>query len=204
MSGERVWICSDTHFGHESIFKHCKRPFATVKEMDEFIIENWNKVVEKHDHIYILGDFAFNNHLKYITALRGKKHLIIGNHDSMNKECLNRFVSACHYKQIKYGNRFFELTHCPMRTWNDCHRGNIHLFGHTHGRMKTYNLSFDIGIDTNGCKIYNMEDIMNMVKKREEEMIENKRISIIDSKKTYFQDDLKYFEYLLAKRGVKC
>lgn len=203
MSGERVWICSDTHFGHESILKHCKRPFSSVKEMDDFIITKWNEKVEKQDHIYILGDFAFNNHLKYINALRGKKHLIIGNHDSMNKECLNRFVSASDYKQIKYGGRFFELTHCPMRSWNDCYRGNIHLFGHCHGRIKTYNLSFDVGIDTNGCDIYNMEEVLKMVNKREKEMMEQKRIIINEGNKTYYQDDVKYFEYLLTKMVKK-
>ena len=146
---ENVWITSDTHFGHESVLKHCNRPFKNIQEMDEYIINKWNSMIHKHEHVYIIGDFAFKDHMKYINSLNGKKHLIVGNHDAMNKECLNRFESVSEQKLIKYNNRFFVLNHCCMRTWDDCHRGNIHLFGHSHNRIETYNLSFDVGMDTN-------------------------------------------------------
>lgn len=195
-----VWVTSDLHFGHEAILNHCNRPFNTIKEMDEYLIEQWNNLIDKQDHVYIVGDFAFNNHMKYIEALKGRKHLIVGNHDSMNSECLKRFVTVSEQKQIKYSNRFFVLSHCALRTWNDCQRGNIQLFGHTHGRMDTYNLSFDIGVDTNNYKPYNLDEIMKKVREREEEMIKSHRIIIgKDGKKQYFQDDVKYLEFIIEK-----
>lgn len=205
MSGERVWVTSDTHFGHESIIKYCNRPFKTIQEMDEYIIEKWNSMIQKQDHVYIIGDFAFNNHMKYIDALKGRKHLILGNHDSMSAECYKRFVTVSEQKQIKYQNHYFVLSHCPLRNWTNSYRGTTCLFGHVHGRIKTYNLSFDIGMDTHNYIPYNMDEIIKMVNDREKEMKKNHRIVEESGKKTYYQDDVKYLEFIIEKlRQERC
>ena len=209
MSNERVWITADTHFQHEGVIKHCNRPFKSVQEMNEQLIKNWNELVDKKDHVYILGDFAFKDHLKFIMALKGRKHLIIGSHDGMSAEVLKHFVTVNEMKQIKYKGRYFCLTHCPMRTWEDCFRGNVHLHGHCHGRLISYNLSFDVGVDTHNYKPYNMDEILEIVKKREIEMIKSHRILEVDGKRQYYQDDVRYLEYLLKLKiknegGVKC
>ena len=47
--------------------------------------DNWNKMVGKKDRVIIVGDFAFANHVKWANCLNGKKVLILGNHDNMNK-----------------------------------------------------------------------------------------------------------------------
>ena len=195
-----VWVTADLHFGHEAILNHCNRPFQNVEEMDEFLIERWNSLISKQEHVYIVGDFAFKDHAKYLNALNGRKHLIVGSHDAMNHECLSRFISVSTLKQIKYQNKFFVLSHCPLRTWNDCQRGNVHLFGHCHGRTKTYNLSFDIGVDTNNYLPYNMEEVMSNVRQREKEMEKVHRIIVNkDGTKQYYQDDVKYLEFLIEK-----
>lgn len=204
MSNERVWVTADTHFHHESIIKHCNRPFKNIEEMNETLVSNWNELIDKRDHVYILGDFAFKDHLKYIQSLKGKKHLIVGSHDSMSSEILKHFVTVSEMKQIKYKGRFFCLTHCPMRTWEDCFRGNVHLHGHCHGRLKSYNLSFDIGVDNNDYKPFNMDEIIKMVNEREKEMLKTHRI--IEGKngeKQYFQDDVKYLEFIIEKMKGK-
>lgn len=56
-----VYFISDLHLGHENIIKYCSRPFVNVNEMNEALIENWNKCVNRNDKIFVLGDFALSN-----------------------------------------------------------------------------------------------------------------------------------------------
>ena len=44
-SPDHTFFTSDTHFGHANIIRLCNRPFQNVEEMNEVLIENWNKVV---------------------------------------------------------------------------------------------------------------------------------------------------------------
>ena len=80
-----VYFTSDLHFGHERIIALCERGFTGIEEMNETLIERWNKKVTDKDTVYILGDFAFRSATHagtYLEQLKGKKHLIIGNHDN--------------------------------------------------------------------------------------------------------------------------
>lgn len=51
--------------------------------MDRDLIENWNMVVEESDEVYYLGDFAldFKRVRQVAPLLKGKIHLVAGNHD---------------------------------------------------------------------------------------------------------------------------
>lgn len=78
------YFTSDLHLGHRNIIRLCNRPFATIEEMDETLIRNWNAKVTNGDTVYILGDLLFRNEKpaeEYLKQLKGKKHPIIGNHD---------------------------------------------------------------------------------------------------------------------------
>lgn len=80
-----VWFTADHHFGHARVIELAKRPFASVEEMDEAMIERWNARVAKGDLIYHIGDFAFTDHMPYLSRLNGQKRLILGNHDHSNR-----------------------------------------------------------------------------------------------------------------------
>lgn len=86
-SPDHTFFTSDTHFGHANIIRLCNRPFQNVEEMNEVLIENWNKVVSKDDTVFHLGDFAFGGSSVWnsiIPRLNGHINLIIGNHDRKN------------------------------------------------------------------------------------------------------------------------
>lgn len=54
-----IYMISDTHFGDAgAILKYEGRPFKDGHEMNEQMIENWNRVVGAEDTVYHLGDFA--------------------------------------------------------------------------------------------------------------------------------------------------
>lgn len=82
MTEPKTFFISDTHFGHKNIIKYCHRPFKSVEEMDQTIIENWNRVVGKDDIVFFVGDFCFGDCRKYLKQLYGHITFIKGNHDS--------------------------------------------------------------------------------------------------------------------------
>lgn len=148
-----TWFISDTHFSHTNIIKYCERPFETIKEHDEQLIENWNSVVKKGDTVYHLGDFGFlpgASNIDYISKvaakLSGKIILIKGNHDS-HVDKISRFEKVKDYHVISHNKQKFILSHYPMRSWQFMNHGAIHLFGHCHANMPPLYKSFDIGID---------------------------------------------------------
>ncbi len=78
-----IYFTSDPHYFHENVIKYCTRPYATVEEMNEALIRNWNETVGPEDTVYCMGDFslALRPVEIYSSRLMGKKKLVPGNHD---------------------------------------------------------------------------------------------------------------------------
>lgn len=163
------WWTSDTHFGHRKIIEYCDRPFTSVEEMDEVLIQNWNNVVQPLDVVYHLGDFCFGKPMKYIERLNGYIKIIPGSHDkelqrSGAEMMLRKFVFE-KITEVKVGihgeNQLIVMCHYAMRKWNKSHYGSWHLYGHSHGNLPPLGLSFDVGVDTNNYYPYSLEDVVN-------------------------------------------
>ena len=54
------YFYSDPHFSHKNVIKYDNRPFNSVEEMNNTIIENHNSVVGENDDSFCLGDFSFD------------------------------------------------------------------------------------------------------------------------------------------------
>ena len=69
------------HLGHTNIAIH--RGWNNAEEQDEFLIQEWNKVVSKRDLTYIVGDITMEKSLDYykLDQLNGRKIVVLGNHD---------------------------------------------------------------------------------------------------------------------------
>ena len=148
-----IWFVSDTHFGHKNIIKYCDRPFADVEEMDQALVDNWNKLVAATDTVWHLGDFAFHNHHR-IGELNGFIHLVPGNHDHERMPRLQPYVGRI-YEEVVYlkvsPTRRFVLCHYPFEVWR--REYPYHLHGHTHGSLQTQVRGrLDVGVDA--TKLY--------------------------------------------------
>ena len=57
-----IYFTADTHFDHANIIRFCNRPFATVEEMNETLITNWNRKVHANDTVFIIGDMLIKSY----------------------------------------------------------------------------------------------------------------------------------------------
>jgi calcineurin-like phosphoesterase family protein len=151
-----TWFTSDTHFHHANILKFTNRPYASVEEMNEAFIEWNNKNINDSDEFYNLGDFSFGTleqTVEVVRRLKGRKHLILGNHDGVIRKNRNTFLN--YFESIQDLREFsvdkkkkLVLCHYPMRSWNSSNYGSIQLHGHTHGSLEPHGRSVDVGIDS--------------------------------------------------------
>ena len=170
----RTFFTSDSHFGHDNIIRHCKRPcrehpFQDGAQMDRALIDAWNSVVSPRDVVYHLGDFSLrpaetvNGLLK---KLHGIKHLIVGNHDRVDEisGCrLQGWASMREMAKISVDGQSVFLCHYPMREWPGMWQGTVHLYGHVHGNLQPLPGSMEVGADVWGGKPVQMMDILNAV-----------------------------------------
>lgn len=162
-----VFFTSDQHYYHSRIIKYCDRPFSSVEEMNEKLIDNHNSIIKQNDTVYMLGDFAWLNDVDKLTELfkrlNGIKHFILGNHDNPN--CFriladNKVIASLNQTLgIKIDKQYIWLSHYSHRVWDKSHHGSWALFGHSHATLSTYGLSFDIGVDTNNYFPWSYEDV---------------------------------------------
>lgn len=132
-----VYFTSDQHLGHKNIIRLCARPFATLEEMDETLIERWNKKVGNGDRVYILGDLFFraSDPESVLKRLKGRKTLILGNHDSswIGKVDMSRYFESVHTMlETSEVEHPLTLCHYPMMTFNHCMKAYM-IHGHIHG-----------------------------------------------------------------------
>lgn len=147
-----VFFTSDTHFGHANILKKSARGFfwPTVEEMDEGLIERWNRKVTPKDTVYHLGDFSWRpkETTTLLERLNGKVHLITGNHDPQATRFSPGFESVHPLLTLKGLHPLpITLCHYGMRVWNQSHHGALHFYGHSHGSLPGTSQSCDVGVD---------------------------------------------------------
>lgn len=148
----KIWLTSDLHFYHKNILKYqsATRPFASVEDMNEAIIEHWNSVVSKNDVVIDLGDMFFAPQEEceaILKRLKGKIIHLAGNHSKVLRNQLSNTPYYDHF-EFSFNGNLIVLNHYPLRVWNRSHYSNsFHFFGHCHGHLEPYKNSLDVGWD---------------------------------------------------------
>lgn len=122
------------HLGHHWMALH--RGFNDSNYHDDHLIKEWNKVVDKKDLTYILGDITMHNkaHFHKLDQLNGRKIVVLGNHDDPKDiQELLKYVETV-AGMIDY--KGFILTHCPIHPneMSFC-KGNIHAHIHHNNKL---------------------------------------------------------------------
>lgn len=164
-----TWYSADHHFGNKAITGHIgrkgagwDREFESPGEMDAYMIECWNTLVQQDDIVYYLGDFTLlsgKRMLQYLDRLQGRIRFVPGGHDMrwMKDLGINRndgrtdlprpfhkheVLTMIHFQHIQIPTsmtnrkkQLIVLSHYPQYTWERSHHGSWHLHGHSHGGL---------------------------------------------------------------------
>ena len=163
---DKLFFCSDSHYGHYNICKYCHRPFQSRSEMDQTLIKNWNAVVPEDGIVVHCGDFMLphnediKEYNKYLNQLHGRVLLLRGNHDRASLDWVSdKLIAVRDQAMIVVDGVKIFAQHYPCAAFN----GDYHVYGHIHTladgtcygidgdvtkvmRKNTY----DVGVDQNG------------------------------------------------------
>ncbi len=186
-----LFFTSDTHFNHANILDYCQRPFDNIEQMNEALINNWNRVVGKNDIVFHLGDFSFGGAAYWnniLDRLNGKIHLVVGNHDlrNMRPSIMSRFECVAMQMYIEVEEQPIYLNHNPFLCYGGSYDNVWQLFGHVHTRQNNtgqdaprlnvlFPTQYDVGVDANNytpVSFRQIKDIINkQIRKRNEDSI---------------------------------
>jgi calcineurin-like phosphoesterase family protein len=146
------------NFSHENIIRYCKRPWKDADDMDYSLIANWNSVVAPEDMVYVVGDFTMKGYkqkewfIRTLSALKGTKVLIYGNHDKLHPlEAVEVGFQSAHSSLWIDG---IFLGHDPA--WSTAlPDGTNMMCGHVHDLFKlvennSYRRVLNVGVDVWG------------------------------------------------------
>lgn len=127
------YVISDLHLEHDNIIEYCDRPFTSVEEMNEILVERWNAVIDPDDEVLYGGDLTIRQSaaalLDWLEELNGHIVFLLGNHDGtvLEEHDRVRFVEEF---QFEHRGVPFHAVHDPADGPSDPKGWLLH--GHHH------------------------------------------------------------------------
>jgi calcineurin-like phosphoesterase family protein len=146
------FFSSDHHFFHANIIRYCNRPFSSVEEMNEALIQRWNAVVSPDDSVYYLGDMFMGQKKDWPgirSRLNGLVFFVVGNHDrkkilqDMGFECVVDKLCIEHQGDGKVSRVL--LQHQP--NFAVASEFDFHFCGHVHEKWRRKGNIVNVGVD---------------------------------------------------------
>lgn len=173
----RVLFTADDHFWHDSIIEKCRRPYASIDEMNADLKLRWNNVVGKDDVVIHLGDFGMSLPERWASMLRelnGNKILIRGNHDRSAKWYGGGFDVVCRNEIVCVDGLRCWVNHYPHSrpgSTQTKHRRpsapggyDIALCGHVHDRWLVQDGVINVGVDVWNFQPADLEQLLPLAK----------------------------------------
>jgi calcineurin-like phosphoesterase family protein len=116
--------------------------------------------VNDEDIVYHLGDVYFNQGSTALSKLKGRKRLVLGNHDNGKAKALQE-----NFQKITSERWFAEhktiLTHRPalLPQFDDRMKYNIH--GHLHQNDPPSNYHFNVSVERIGYRPIDLDQVLH-------------------------------------------
>lgn len=168
---------SDLHLGHSKIYSlpfpsskdksRPMRPFKNAEEADDYMITQYNSVVNPGDKVYFLGDVALNkNGLSKMSRMtKGHNFLILGNHDTVAPiieytKYFNKIYGLLYLKSIKC-----ILSHSPLHDgFNYNARFDYNIHGHLHDNFISDSKYLNVSVEHLNYKPIEFNELLKLWK----------------------------------------
>ena len=181
-SGRRkLWLTADEHYFHRKIMGYQNRPFSSLDEMNNSLVERHNDAVGDQDVVIHIGDFSFGrgeDFSRIAERLRGTHFFMDGSHDRAMREYFTqnhqwregegRFFLLPKLFEFTFGKTKVVLCHYAMESWWASHypESSVHFHGHSHGRFTSAKQAIDVGVDTNDFRPYQVEEAIERARRK--------------------------------------
>lgn len=166
----RTWLISDTHFGHENMYKfvsgdgvtRVRERWTSPEDADRYMVQRWADLVKPEDHIYHLGDVAINfpPWIRVLKSLPGHKRLILGNHD---KAKMRQYEEAG-FKKIMasriWDRKIVILSHIPVHH-DSLFKIKANIHGHIHERTLRDPRYVNVSVEQTGYEPVLLEEVIS-------------------------------------------
>lgn len=166
------YFIADLHFGHSKIIPICNRPFSSLEDMHEKLINNWNNKVSNEDTVYILGDVCFKmsktDIIKILKQLKGRKVLLKGNHDRYvgQRDFDECFDGIYDIFQITEEKQQIVLCHYPIIDFPGMYYGAKMIYGHIHDKYVPHKNMYCASVECIGFAPVTLEELEEIYKDR--------------------------------------
>ncbi len=152
----KVWLTSDTHFGHNKPWIFQERGYESVEQHDLALLFKMNELIQPDDFLLFCGDFCLNTTLDQFKSYCARINcqnivMIAGNHNSpwwgFYKQLIidaygeevevypfrwNNIVFVGESLDVEVDGFGFHLSHFPKFIWDKQHHGRGMGCGHSH------------------------------------------------------------------------
>jgi calcineurin-like phosphoesterase family protein len=177
------YFTSDQHFFDSGIMDYCDRPYKSVEEMNDDIIQRFIAKTADGGEVYIIGDIfgsrqppaPFESCVRVMKRLGIDErpfHLVRGNHDNMRTDEYLKagFKSVKNIDSIDIGGLRFMLTHDPCMiqpagTLAIC--GHIHTLFSENWQPLRNTFTVNVSVEVRNYEPVSEDEILELVKRSE-------------------------------------
>ena len=175
----KIFVTSNQQFGRPGAIKKYDRPFSSLEEMNETLIENWNLTVSSNDIVYVLGNFGWDPTTveNCINVLNGHIYFIEGEFDKATVDVSMLPNADKKMEEIGPIDFLTEMNACmsywPLSIWP----GKYLLTGHPSKKIKTdpSKKIINVSCDQWSYKPVNIESLIGLFEETNLKKSENKQ-----------------------------
>tara|TARA_Y100000389_G_scaffold201176_1_gene243218 strand:- start:38 stop:592 length:555 start_codon:yes stop_codon:yes gene_type:complete len=179
-----TFFTAETHFNDPEVIKYEHqgqriRPWNTVEEQNQFIIDNWNSRVKDIDTVYHMGDvYDVNtpNSSDLLAQLSGRKILIRGNKDVDTKENYLKYFDEVynHTHIIELDGVKYLLSHDYLTTENlNEYKCSVNIHAHLHADCVPDPRYFSVSLERTNFYPITSDELMLEIKNNQLKYIKN-------------------------------